>query len=295
MNFVSSMTGFGKGEYSNEKIKFSVETKTINNRYNDINIRTPKYIRSFEDKIRRMIKKRISRGRVDVSVTYEMLKDSDVEIKANVSVAMMYKKAVEELSGVLNLEEAPSLDTYLKLPDILEIRKSEENEDETWEVLEEAVENSIKDLIDMRNIEGEELKNDIVKQSHRIDVLIDEIEGFAGTVVEEYKLKLENRINELLADKYAIDESKLSNEIVFFADRADINEEIVRLRSHIKQLVETLDKGGVIGRKLDFILQEINREANTIASKSSSVDITQRAVEVKNCIEKMREQVQNIE
>ncbi|SHI73266.1 TIGR00255 family protein [Dethiosulfatibacter aminovorans DSM 17477] len=295
MNFVSSMTGFGKGEYSNEKIKFSVETKTINNRYNDINIRTPKYIRSFEDKIRRMVKKRISRGRVDVSVTYEMLKDSDVEVKANVSVAMMYKKAVEELSVALNLEEALSLDTYLKLPDILEIRKSEENEDETWLILEEAVENSIKDLIDMRNIEGEELKNDIIKQSHRIDVLIDEIEGYAGTVVEEYKLKLENRINELLADKYAIDDSKLSNEIVFFADRADINEEIVRLRSHIKQLVETLDKGGVIGRKLDFILQEINREANTIASKSSSVDITQRAVEVKNCIERMREQVQNIE
>jgi|LGVF01.2.fsa_nt_gb uncharacterized protein (TIGR00255 family) len=295
MNFVGSMTGFGKGEHTNENIKFSVEIKTINNRYNDINIRTPKYIRSFEDKIRRIIKKRISRGRVDVSVTYEMLKESDVEVKANIPVAILYKKALEELIEVLELKELPSLDTYLKLPDILETRKSEEDEDETWIVLEEAIENSIKELIDMRNIEGEELKNDIVKQAHRIDVLIDEIETYAGTVVEEYKLKLENRISELLTDKYTIDESKLSNEIVFFADRADINEEIVRFRSHIKQLIETLNKGGVIGRKLDFILQEINREANTIASKSSSVDITQRSVEVKNCIEKMREQVQNIE
>lgn len=295
MNFVSSMTGFGKGEHTNDKIKFIVEIKTINNRYNDINIRTPKYIRSFEDKIRRIVKKRISRGRVDVSVSYEMLKESDVEVKANIPVAMLYKKAVEELVEVLELNESPSLDTYLKLPDILEIRKSEEDEDETWITLEEAVKNSIKELIEMRNVEGEELKNDIVKQSHRIDVLIDEIEGYANTVVEEYKIKLETRISDLLADKYAIDDSKLSNEIVFFADRADINEEIVRLRSHIKQLVEALNKGGVIGRKLDFILQEINREANTIASKSSSVDITQRAVEVKNCIEKMREQVQNIE
>lgn len=295
MNFVSSMTGFGKGEYTNDKIKFSVEIKTINNRYNDINIRTPKYIRSFEDKIRRIVKKRISRGRVDLSVTYEMLKDSDVEVKANIQVAKLYKSAVEELIEALSLEESPSLDTYLKLPDILEIRKTEKNEDETWIVLEEAVKNSIKELVNMRNVEGEELRNDIIKQSQRVDVLIDEIETYAGTVVEEYKIKLETRISELLTDKYALDESKLSNEIVFFADRADINEEIVRLRSHIKQLVDTLNKGGVIGRKLDFILQEINREANTIASKSSSVDITQRSVEVKNCIERMREQVQNIE
>jgi uncharacterized protein (TIGR00255 family) len=289
------MTGFGKGENSDGKIKFTVEIKTINNRYNDINIKAPKFIRNFEEKIRKIVKNEISRGRIDVNLFYEMVEGSDILVKANKSAALSYKEAIRELSLLLEIDEKPNLDTYLRFPDILQVEKSEEEDDLIWLSLKIAVDEAVTDLKNMRAIEGEELRQDILKNINEINQLIDEIEKHSKYVVEEYKEKLEKRVAELLGANYTLDDNKLYNEIVFFADRSDINEEIVRLNSHIKQFYTSVKGGGVIGRKLDFILQEINRETNTIASKSNTIEITQRAVEIKNYIEKMREQVQNIE
>jgi uncharacterized protein (TIGR00255 family) len=295
MSFVSSMTGFGKGESSNEDIRFTVEIKTINNRYNDINIKIPKFIRGFEENIRKIAKNKISRGRIDIFVSYEVLAGSDTQIKVNEPIAIAYKKAIDELSGLLGLTGEPDLDTLLKMQDILEIQKTDGDSDKNWMTLEMAVNQAMDELTSMRRIEGDALSLDILNSVNQVEILIDEIYESAQTVVEEYKEKLEKRVSELIGNKYNLDDSKLYNEIVFFADRSDINEELVRLKSHMKQLVDTLAEGGVIGRKLDFILQEINRESNTIGSKSSTIKITQSSVEIKNHIEKMREQVQNIE
>jgi uncharacterized protein (TIGR00255 family) len=295
MSFVSSMTGFGKGESSNEDIRFTVEIKTINNRYNDINIKIPKFIRGFEENIRKIAKNKISRGRIDIFVSYEVLAGSDTQIKVNEPIAIAYKKAIDELSSLLGLTGEPDLDTLLKMQDILEIQKTDGDSDKNWMTLEIAVNQAMDELTSMRRIEGDALSQDILKSVNQVEILIDEIYESAQTVVEEYKEKLEKRVSELIGNKYNLDDSKLYNEIVFFADRSDINEELVRLKSHMKQLVDTLAEGGVMGRKLDFILQEINRESNTIGSKSSTIKITQSSVEIKNHIEKMREQVQNIE
>ncbi|MBV1758666.1 MAG: YicC family protein [Dethiosulfatibacter sp.] len=295
MSFVSSMTGFGKGESSNEDIRFTVEIKTINNRYNDINIKIPKFIRGFEENIRKIAKNKISRGRIDIFVSYEVLAGSDTQIKVNEPIAIAYKKAIDELSSLLGLTGEPDLDTLLKMQDILEIQKTEGDSDKNWITLEQALSQAMDELTSMRRIEGEALTKDILNSVNQVEILIEEIYASAQTVVEEYKEKLEKRVSELIGNKYNLDESKLYNEIVFFADRSDINEELVRLKSHMKQLADTLTEGGVIGRKLDFILQEINRESNTIGSKSSTIKITQSSVEIKNHIEKMREQVQNIE
>ncbi|HAE41914.1 MAG TPA: YicC family protein [Clostridiales bacterium] len=295
MSFVSSMTGFGKGESNNEDIRFTVEIKTINNRYNDINIKIPKFIRGFEENIRKIAKNKISRGRIDIFVSYEVLAGSDTKIKVNEPIAIAYKKAIDELSGLLGLKGEPNLDTLLKMQDILEIQKTDGDSDINWMTLEVALNQAMNELTAMRRIEGAALKQDILNSINQIEILINEIYESAQTVVEEYKEKLEKRVSELIGNKFNLDESKLYNEIVFFADRSDINEELVRLKSHMKQLEDTLKEGGVIGRKLDFILQEINRESNTIGSKSSTIKITQSSVEIKNHIEKMREQVQNLE
>jgi uncharacterized protein (TIGR00255 family) len=289
------MTGFGKGESSNDKIKFTVEIKTINNRYNDINIKSPKFIRNFEERVRKSVKNKITRGRIDIGLSYEMLEGNEIVVKPNKSAAISYQNAIQELSQLLNINQEASLQNYLGLPDIFEVSRLDEADDSIWDCLEVAVENAIQELKDMREIEGEELRQDILNNIDKINDFIDYIEKQSSTVVKEYQEKLEKRIADLMTNNYSLDENKLYNEVVFFADRSDINEEIVRLRSHLKQFEFSVKEGGVVGRKLDFILQEINREANTIASKSSKIEITQSAVEIKNHLEKMREQVQNIE
>jgi uncharacterized protein (TIGR00255 family) len=295
MNLISSMTGFGKGESSNDKIKFTVEIKTINNRYNDINIKSPKFIRNFEERVRKSVKNKITRGRIDIGLSYEMLEGNEIVVKPNKSAAISYQNAIQELSQLLNINQEASLQNYLGLPDMFEVSRLDEADDSIWDCLEVAVENAIQELKDMREIEGEELRQDILNNIDKINDFIDYIEKQSSTVVKEYQEKLEKRIADLMTNNYSLDENKLYNEVVFFADRSDINEEIVRLRSHLKQFEFSVKEGGVVGRKLDFILQEINREANTIASKSSKIEITQSAVEIKNHLEKMREQVQNIE
>ncbi len=295
MNNIRSMTGYGKGEYSDGNRCFITEIKTVNNRYSDVIIKTPKHLRFFEESIRKIVKKNISRGRVEVYITTEYYNDLEMEIIPNIELAKSYNKAISEIREVLNIDKEPVIDTILKLQDVLTMRKKEEDEDQLSLSLENSINNAIEKLIAMRSREGNELKKDIAEKVLDIDKLIDEIEKHSQNLVEEYKERLELRVKDFFSDKCDLDENRLYNEIVFYADKSDINEEIVRLRSHVEQINQTLENGGVIGRKLDFIIQEANREINTIGSKVGNLSITKFVVEIKNLLEKIREQIQNIE
>ncbi len=295
MGDIVSMTGFGKGEYSDERYKFILEIKTVNNRYNDIHIRMPRHIRFLEENIRKTIKDYINRGRVDVSVNMEVVEGTDIEVKPNIDLAVKYKKAIDELSKVLGKNDELDLRDYINLNDVIEIKNEDINEEKTWECLNKALEQGLSTLNRMRILEGKELAQDMINNIDKIAETLKDITSGSKNVVNEYKLKLETRINEILKDEYNIDENRLYNEIAIYADKVDINEEIIRLESHIKQLKQTIKKGGTVGRKLDFILQEANREINTIGSKTQDLDITKNIIEVKNLIEKIREQAQNIE
>jgi len=295
MGYIVSMTGFGKGESSNKRYKFILELKTVNNRYNDIHIRMPRHIRFLEEKIRKQIKVYINRGRVDVAVNMEVIEGTDIEVRPNVDLALKYKSAVNELSKVLKKDEELDLKDYINFNEIIEIKNEDIDEEKTWECLSKALNEGLKNLNTMRLLEGRELSQDMINNIEKITEVLLEITSGSENVVQEYKEKLEKRIKEILDDEYNIDENRLYNEIAIYADKVDINEEIIRLESHIKQLKQTLNKGGTVGRKLDFILQEANREINTIGSKTQDLNITKNIIEIKNLIEKIREQAQNIE
>ncbi len=295
MENIRSMTGYGKGEYNDGIRNIIAEIKTINNRYSDINIKTPRHLRFYEDNIRKLVKNSISRGRIDVYLNIEYISESDTIIAPNLTLAKQYKSAINEIKEALQLNDEVRLDTIIKFQDVLVAKENSEDENELGVCVENSIKNAIEKLLSMRENEGEQLKNDVLSGVEKIKILSKEIKTYSSTLVQEYKDKLENRINELLGSKYELDENRLYNEIVFYSDKSDINEELIRLNSHILQLENTLNDGGAVGRKLDFIIQEANREINTIGSKIGNLDVTKNVIEVKNILEKIREQVQNIE
>ncbi len=295
MENIRSMTGYGKGEYNDGVRNIIAEIKTINNRYSDINIKTPRHLRFYEDNIRKLVKNSISRGRIDVYLNIEYISESDTVIAPNLTLAKQYKSAINEIKEALQLNDDVRLDTIIKFQDVLVAKENSEDENELSIWVENSIKNAIEKLLSMRENEGEQLKNDVLSGVEKIKILSKEIKTYSSTLVQEYKDKLENRINELLGSKYELDENRLYNEIVFYSDKSDINEELIRLDSHILQLENTLNDGGAVGRKLDFIIQEANREINTIGSKIGNLDVTKNVIEVKNILEKIREQVQNIE
>ncbi len=295
MENIRSMTGYGKGEYNDGVRNIIAEIKTINNRYSDINIKTPRHLRFYEDNIRKLVKNSISRGRIDVYLNIEYISESDTVIAPNLTLAKQYKSAINEIKEALQLNDDVRLDTIIKFQDVLVAKENSEDENELSICVENSIKNAIEKLLSMRENEGEQLKNDVLSGVEKIKILSKEIKTYSSTLVQEYKDKLENRINELLGSKYELDENRLYNEIVFYSDKSDINEELIRLDSHILQLENTLNDGGAVGRKLDFIIQEANREINTIGSKIGNLDVTKNVIEVKNILEKIREQVQNIE
>lgn len=295
MKNLRSMTGYGKGEYNDGVRIITAEIKTINNRYCDINIKIPKHFRPFEDVIRRILKNNIYRGRVDVYLNIEYIKGSDVDISSNLELARQYNDAINKIKDELGFKECISLETIIKFQDVLVIREKEDDKNKLKICVEKAVENAVSNLLSMRENEGKQLKIDVLSGLDKIKTCINNISKYSKNLVEDYKSKLEVRVSELLGTKYELDENRLYNEIVFYSDKCDINEEIIRLNSHMLQLSNTLNSDGPIGRKLDFILQEANREINTIGSKIGNLDITKNVIEVKNVLEKIREQVQNIE
>lgn len=291
---IFSMTGYGKGEHNDGKRSITAEIKTINNRYCDINIKTPRHLRFFEDNIRKILKNSIQRGRIDVYINIDYISESDTLIVPNLPLAKQYMDAIDAIKSELGLNTAPSLDTIIKFQDVLIAKEDDQDEDELKSCLENAMEKAVQNLLNMREAEGFQLKADIESSKDRILDLMEVISTNSHTLVDDYKIKFENRIKELLGS-HELDENRLYNEIVIYADKSDINEEIVRFKSHMAQLSDALNKGGQIGRKLDFIIQEANREINTIGSKIGNLDIIQIVIEIKNLLEKIREQIQNIE
>ena len=292
---ILSMTGYGKGEYNDGKRVITAEIKTINNRYCDINIKTPRHLRFFEDNIRKILKNSVQRGRIDVYINIDYLSESDTVIVPNLCLAKQYKNAIDQIKNELEINSNVSIDTIIKFQDVLVAKEDTEDEEELRLCVEAAMNNAVENLIKMRAIEGEQLKADIRSSMDKSLGLIEEIVKNSETIVADYKTRFETRIKELIGSNYELDENRLYNEIVIYADKSDINEEIVRFKSHMCQLGRVLDEGGQIGRKLDFIIQESNREINTIGSKIGNLEIIQMVIEIKNLLEKIREQIQNIE
>ena len=290
-----SMTGFGRGEFKNDNYHFLVECKTINHKYCDINVRLPRKISFLEDKIRNYVKNFVKRGRVDLYIKLDLIGSEDVNLKFDDKLATQYVNILKEIIEKLDLQDDISVMNVAKFPEIVKCEEKEEDEDLYWSMLKEALDMSMEKLTQMRKEEGEKLAIDTIERCDILANLIDEIEKYSNTVVDEYREKLNNRISEILENPSIIDENRLAQEVAIFADKSSITEEIVRFRSHIEQLRKTVEKNDSIGRKIDFLIQEMNREVNTTGSKSSNINITNLVVEVKSELEKIREQIQNIE
>ena len=291
---VKSMTGYGRCENEEDGRKFSVEIKSVNHRYNDISIRLPRTMNYLEDKIRKTLMKKIMRGKTDVYINFESFSDDDVNIKVNDALAGAYCEKLKYLRMKYGLTCVDTLELVAKVPDVITVEKVQDDEDTVWNALLPALEGALDNFVSMREAEGEALKADILNKAEIIENYVNEIKERAPLVSEDYRQRLEARLNELLADT-AIDEQRILTEVTIFADRACIDEEITRLTSHISQLRDIFQKEEPIGRKLDFLIQEMNREANTIASKSNDIKVTQITIDLKSEIEKIREQIQNIE
>lgn len=288
-----SMTGFGHYEYSENDITFTIEIKTVNHRYFDIFLRMPKQISSLEDRVRSVLSSRIQRGKVDVYITYENQSENALEVVLDEKLAKAYSDALRKITDNLGLRDDLSASSLARFPDILRVEKKD-NDDVIGTILEKAVGEAVSVLLEMRCKEGEKLKESMVLDLEAIEAYLGKIRLKAPTVVKEYKEKLEMRLSELI-DTQKIDPARLAMEVALFADKCSIDEEIVRMGSHIVQMRDMLSEGSPVGKKLDFLIQEMNREVNTIGSKASDLEITRCVIGLKNEIEKLREQVQNIE
>ena len=291
---IRSMTGYGRGEYTADKRKFTVEIKSVNHKFNDITIKLPRSMNQWEDKIRKRLMQDISRGKTDVYISFETFAGEDVAVNINEALAAAYMERIEQLRERFQLSTDDSLGILARFPDIITVEKVQGHDDTLFEALIPALNEAITRFVSMREAEGQALKTDITNKAMQMKALVAAVEERSPIVTLEYKKKLSARISELL-DGNEIEPQRLAVEVALFADKSCIDEEITRLHSHIDQLLNFLEKGGMIGRKLDFLVQEMNREANTIASKANDLEITQIAIELKSEIEKMREQMQNIE
>lgn len=291
---LKSMTGFGRSEIVNERQKITVEMKAVNHRYCDINMKMPKKLSIFEAGIRNLLKKYIQRGKVDVFITYEDYTENNMVLRYNEELAAEYVRVLQQMSdqfGITNDVQVSSLSRY---PDVLTLEEQTIDAEELWEVLEEAIIKASEQFVETRLAEGENLKNDLIGKLDGMLEDVDYIEKRSPEILAEHRQRLEAKVRELLGDS-TIDESRIVTETTIFADKICVDEEIVRLRSHITSTRNSLIQGGSIGRKLDFIAQEMNREANTILSKANDLEVANRAINLKTEIEKVREQIQNIE
>lgn len=291
---IKSMTGFGRAMADDEKRSFIVEIRGVNNRYFDINIRMPKSLFPLEDKVRRLIATYISRGKVDVFITYRNYAREDTVVKYNKNLAKGYVEILNELKDDFSLVNDLSVSMLSRFPDIIYTEEKEENIDELWMLMGKAIEEAASSINHMRETEGEALKTDMLQKAGEILAKIGTIRERDKEVIPLYKERLEARIKELM-DAVPVDENRLALEIAMYTDKSSIDEEITRLSSHMEQFEMFLSENEPVGRKLDFLAQEMNREANTMASKSVDLLITNTVLEIKNEIEKIREQMQNIE
>lgn len=291
---IKSMTGFGRCEIAEADRKITVEMKSVNHRYLDVTIKMPKKLNFFEAAIRTELKNYMQRGKVDLFITYEDFTESNVCVKYNKELAAEYMQYFDRMAEDFSLDNDIRVSTLTRFPEILTMEEQTVDEEQLWKLLDKALKGAAENFVETRIREGENLRNDLIAKLEGMLAHVDFITERSPEIIEEYKEKLTKKVEELLSDKQ-VDESRLLMEVTIFADKVCVDEELVRLRSHITATRDALLAGGSIGRKLDFIAQEMNREANTILSKSSDLEISNRAIELKTEIEKVREQIQNIE
>lgn len=292
---IKSMTGFGKGEFIDENRSVTVEMKAVNHRYCDIHIKMPRRYSFAEEKVKSLVKSHIKRGKIEVSIMVENTKDADVDIKLNTSIARQYMENLQELSKELNLDNNITLEYISSLPDVLKAIPDVEDEEEVTKVILNAVEKAVENFDDMRQIEGAKLAEDLLMRGEIIRGYVDAIEKKAPLLQQIYADRLKERIGELLGGNVEVPEERILLEAAILADKSNITEELVRLDSHMIQLKNIINSEKSEGKKLDFLVQEMNRETNTIGSKANDLEITSIMLEIKSEVEKIREQVQNIE
>ena len=291
---IKSMTGFGRAESVTKERKIVIEMKSVNHRYCDMNIKMPKKLNFFETAIRNYLKKYIGRGKVDIFITYEDYAEDNVCVKYNPEIAEEYVKYIKQMAQTFDLKSDLSAAKLSRYPEVLTLEEQSENEEELWKDFEKVLDEAANHFVESRTKEGEALKTDLIEKLDGMLSMVDYIENATPPLVETYRNKLETKVKELL-NGVAIDDSRIATEVTIYADKICVDEETVRLRSHIENTRSILIEGGSVGRKLDFIAQEMNREANTILSKADSLDISNKAIDLKTEIEKVREQIQNIE
>ncbi|SFR95501.1 YicC/YloC family endoribonuclease [Anaeromicropila populeti] len=291
---LKSMTGFGRCEMSTQVRKIIVEIKAVNHRYCDLSIKLPKKLNYFEVGIRSVLKEYIVRGKVDVFVTYEDYAQSKQCLKYNEDIATEYYNYLELISKTFCLKNDITAYALSRYPDVFTLGEQTVDEKEIWEQLESVVRKAAQSFVTARVQEGQHLKKDLIGKLNEMLSQVEAIETRTPSIVEEYRKKLAAKVQDLLGDN-KLDESILATEITIYADKICVDEETVRLKSHIQHMLDTLETDNSIGRKLDFIAQEMNREANTILSKASDLDVSNIAIDLKTGIEKIREQIQNIE
>jgi uncharacterized protein (TIGR00255 family) len=295
MDMIQSMTGFGKGNAADGENEIRIELKTLNNRYLDINTRIPKDLSFLEEAIRSQVKRQIRRGRVELYLTYEQREGASAQVTVDHGLMTQYMRAFAEMKERYGIETDITASAMVKLPDVIQLKRNEADEEAIGALAIEALTGAIDGLTQMRIREGENLAADIGERAATLLGMLEKIKERSPVVVTEYQEKLANRIQELCKDTAVLDETRLESEVAYMVDRCDIAEEITRLESHLSEIGTLLKTTGTVGRKLDFLIQEINREINTIGSKSSDLVITRLVVDMKSEAERIREQVQNIQ
>ena len=291
---IKSMTGFGHAEKVTEQCRITVEMKSVNHRYLDLNIKMPRRFNMLEGQVRNLMKQYMQRGKVDVFITYENYTSNDYTLKYNNELAAEYLSYLNQMAEEFHLENDVRVTTLSRYPEVLTMEEQSVDEEELWSGLEKAMKGACEQFVQTKTTEGENLKKDIIGKLDGMLEVVARGEERSPQIVAEYREKLETKVKELLGDTQ-IDEGRIAAEVVIFSDKICTDEEVVRLKSHIKHMKETLEQTEGIGRKLDFIAQEMNREANTILSKANDLEVSNYAIDLKTEIEKVREQIQNIE
>lgn len=293
IHMIKSMTGFGRGEATKNNITFMVDIKSVNHRYSDISVRMPRVVSALEEKVREYVNSKLNRGKIDIYINYDSF-GQDTKVKLDANLAAAYVDSLNVLKGQFEIRDDITLSLLTRFPDILKLDTEEQDVDFLWSILSEALEQAVTSLMDMRSREGERLRADMLDKLEGIKTIVLDIKEKSAGLVDEYRTKLYDKIKELTKD-IPLDENRILTEVAIFADKSSIDEELVRLGSHLEEFKKTLNIKTPIGKKLDFIVQEMNREVNTIGSKSSDLGVVNNVISIKTEIEKIREQIQNIE
>ncbi len=291
---IKSMTGFGRSELESDGRKVIIEIKTVNHRYCDMNIKMPKKFNYFESGVRSIIRKYLQRGKIDVFISYEDFTDSQVHVKYNEGIAAAYMQYLEQMKETFHISNDIDAVSLSRFPEVFTLEDETPDEESIWKLIAQAVEEAASSCEHSRIAEGSALADDLIEKLEGMISMVDYVESVSSQLIEDYREKLTEKVEELLSGT-PVDEGRIATEVVIYADKICVDEETVRLKSHIQGMIDILQEGGSVGRKLDFIAQEMNREANTILSKANSLDVSNKAIDLKTEIEKVREQIQNIE